>query len=65
MFIDYDLPYETDSEIKFAVYSTDFSRPRHAKADVKDLAVAEEGAVGTNQESVEEIVKFRYNVIGA
>ena len=64
--LDYDFPYQTGDEIKFSVYSTDFSKPEASQADIKDIVESDGNVLSKEkEENVEVITKHRYNVIGS
>lgn len=66
MSIEYELFYDNGEDIKFTVYSTDFSKPKQASVEHHDIVPVENnGVVKEQEDQVEHVIKYRYNVIGA
>ena len=64
----YDLEYQTGEEIKFSVFSTDFSKPLITHADIVKIEETDENGLieeKSDDETEQIITKFRYTVIGS
>ena len=64
----YELIYENDTDIRFEVYSTDFSKSKQTLVEEEnDVVPMQMDGIANdngNEQQIEYITKYRYNIIG-